>query len=279
MSTALGHVWRIGKLTFLEAVRQRFFLFLMLISVALIFCAIFFRQFDFGASELKFVADFGMGGIFLFGSILAVVATAQLFFSEIENRTALTILAKPVRRWAFIAGKFVGVSLLLLVFVGLVVSVLAAFLWWRQGQFVRALQQHGDTYPADLRVQFWGLAIYAFLQWLKFSVLAAITILVASFSNTNLFTVVMAFLIQLICQLEYIAADVWKNSNSTWQQTHTWLLNVFPNFQLFNVGDLLVFPISDPLPRAALAAAMGYGVAYVVVILALAVFSFRGREI
>ncbi|MGA2053349.1 MAG: ABC transporter permease subunit, partial [Opitutales bacterium] len=185
MSTALGHVWQIGKLTFLEAVRQRFFNFLVLLSVALIGSAIFFRQFDFGASELKFISDFGMGGIFLFGSILAVVATAQLFFSEIENRTALTILAKPVRRWSFIAGKFLGVSLLLLVFVGLVVSLLAALLWWRQGQFVRAMQQHGDVFPADLRVQFWGLAVYAILQWLKFSVLSAITIVVASFSNTN----------------------------------------------------------------------------------------------
>ena len=110
--TALGQVWKIARLTFLEAVRQRFFNFLVLLSLALIGSANFFRQFDFGPQELRFISDFGLGGITFFGSILAIVATAQLFFGEIENRTALTMLAKPVRRWSFIAGKLLGVALL-----------------------------------------------------------------------------------------------------------------------------------------------------------------------
>ena len=85
---------------------------------------------------------------------------------------------------------------------------------------------------------------------------------------------------ELICQLQYIAEDSWKSVDSPALQTLAWLLSkVFPNFQLFSIGDMLVFPINHPVPHAAIAAALGYGVFYVVVILGLAVFSFLGREI
>ena len=280
MNTDLKHMCLIGRLTFLEAVRQKFFNFLVILSLALIGSSLFFRMFDFGASELRFIADFGLGGVFFFGSILSVVATAQLFFSEIENRTALTILAKPVRRWSFIAGKFAGVALLLLVFVALLVTLLGGLMWWREGQIAQRLALDGRQFPDSEKVQLWGLAVCGVLQWLKFAVLSAITILVASFANTNLYTVVVAFFVELICQLQYVALDNWKNVESPALQTLVWLLSkVFPNFQLFSIGDLLVFPMANPVPHAAVAAALGYGVFYVVAILALAVFSFLGREI
>ena len=162
----------------------------------------------------------------------------------------------------------------------LLVTLLGAFLWWRQGELVQLLTRRGDVFPSGEKVQFGGLVIYGLLQWLKFAVLAAITILVASFSNTNLYTVVVAFFVQLICQLQYIAVDSWKSAGSFVTQELVWLLSkVFPNFQLFNVGELMVFPTAQPVPEAALAAAIGYGIIYIVVFLALAVFSFRGREI
>jgi ABC-type Na+ efflux pump permease subunit len=287
MTAAFGQVWQIARLTFLEAVRQRFFNFLVLLSLALIGSASFFRQFEFGGQELRFVADFGLGGIVFFGSILSIVATAQLFFGEIENRTALTMLAKPVRRWSFIAGKLLGVALLLLVFVGLLTALLGIFLWWRQGQLIDLYHQaflikRADSeFPAAMRVQFGGLAMNALLQWLKFSVLASITMLVASFSNSNLYTVAVSFFIFLICQLQYIAHDAWSQVDSPWLQPFIWLLDkLFPNFQLFTVGELLVFPPDKiPVPDGAVAAALGYGVFYIAVFAALAVGSFRRREI
>jgi ABC-type transport system involved in multi-copper enzyme maturation permease subunit len=282
MKQAFGHVGQIARLTFLEAVRQRFFNFLVILSLALIGSANFFRQFDFGSSELKFVANFGTGGILFFGSILAVVTTAQLFFGEIENRTALTMLAKPVRRWAFIAGKLLGVCLLLFVFVALLTALLGAFLWWRQGQLMDEFVEKfpGDVFPASQQVQFTGLALDGLLQWLKFDVLAAITMLVASFSNTNLYTVAVSFFIMLICQLQYIAHDSWKSIENPVLQGMAWLLGVaFPNFQVFSVGDLLIFPQNNPVPPHVVAEAAGYGVIYVLVFLGLAVVSFLTREI
>ena len=56
--------------TFREAVRQKFFGLLIILALCMVASATFFLQFDFGGSELKFIADFGWGAVFLFGSIL-----------------------------------------------------------------------------------------------------------------------------------------------------------------------------------------------------------------
>jgi ABC-type transport system involved in multi-copper enzyme maturation permease subunit len=280
MIFSIGQVIQIARLTFLEAVRQRFFNFLVIIALALIGSASFFRQFDFGPEELRFIADFGLGGIVFFGSILAIVATAQLFFGEIENRTALTMLAKPVHRWSFIAGKLLGVALLMLVFVGLLTTLLGGFLWWREQQLISQYHNDSTDFPAAQHLQLSGLALNALLQWLKFDVLAAITMLVASFSNTNLYTVIVSFFIYLICQLEYIAHDSWDKISSPALRGLAWLLGkCFPNFQLFAVGELLVFPAKIPVPHSAVAAAIGYGILYILIFTTLAVGSFRSREI
>ena len=76
----------IAGTTFLEAVRQKFFNSLLLISIALVGSSTFFQQFDFGTGELKFITDFGFGALFFFGSILSITATTQLFFNEMENQ-------------------------------------------------------------------------------------------------------------------------------------------------------------------------------------------------
>jgi len=106
----------IAENTFREAVRQRLLLMLVITAAALGGSALFFHHRSFGAPEPEFLLDAGFGILTFFGSILAIVTTVQLFFSEIERRTVLTVLAKPVWRSEFILGKLSGVLLLLLAF-------------------------------------------------------------------------------------------------------------------------------------------------------------------
>lgn len=279
MSTMLGlRVGLIARNTFLEAVRQKFFNALVVLSVALIASSNFFRQFDFGSSELKFIADFGLGAILLFGSILAVVVTAQLFFSEIENRTALTMLAKPVRRWEFLAGKFLGIFLVLAVFVVLMAGLLAVMLAWRESAL---MARHPDAFAHGRLVNYWGLAQMAFTELLRFGVLAGITLFIATFSNTNLYTVVISFFVMIICQLQYIARDSWADLENPVVRGLVWLLSLlFPNFQMFNVGEQLIFPSPEAtLSVAGYGGLVLYGAAYMAFFLGLAAYSFREREI
>lgn len=274
--SSLSRIALIAANTFLEAVRQKFVGFLLILALGLIASSNFFRQFNFEGGELKFIADFGFGAIILFGSIVAIVAAAQLFFSEIENRTALTMLAKPVYRSEFVVGKLFGVALMLLAFTVLMSFLLALMLWLREGDLVNRFPAE---FPDGRVVNYDGIAAFALLQWLRFCILSAITVFIASFSNTNLYSVVVAFFITLICQLQYIAADYWGGIANPVARWSVYCLSlIFPNLQLFNVGDVLVAGDSG-LPIATVAAIGGYAVIYISAFIGLAVFSFRTREI
>ena len=272
---SLGRLGLIAGNTFLEAVRQKLFLFLLLLAIGLVASALFFREFNFGSSELKFIADFGFGALVFFGSALTIATTAQLFFSEIENRTALTLLAKPLWRAEFVFGKFLGVFAVIGVFCALTIGLMMALLYHREGQL---MELNPEAFESGRLIAYGDLLVVGLLQWLKFGVLTAIVLLIASFSNTNLFTVVTGFFVLVICHLQYLARDAWGNVDNALIGLVVQALSlIFPNFQLFNLADEIgqgTGVDGDVALRVA-----GYGLAYIAVIGGLAVYSFRNREI
>lgn len=273
VASSLSRVGTIASNTFLEAVRQRFFIVLLVLAAGLLASTEFLREFNFGASELKFVADIGFGALVLFGSVLTITVTAQLFFAEIESRTALTLLAKPVRRGEFIVGKFLGVWLVVLIFCAFVTLLLCGVLAMREAEILAS-----DPEATGPLVSYGGVLAAGAMQWVKFGVLGAITLLLGSYSNTNLFTAATAFLVLVICHLQYLARDVWERGGSFIARTGAALLGLlFPNFQLFNLADLV--PTGEPLGAGLIARVTLYGLAYIGAFLALASFSFRRREI
>ncbi len=273
-----GRVTTIARNTFLEAVRQRFFNSILTLALAMLLGAHFFQQFNFGASELKFIADFGFGAIFFFGAILAITAMTQLFFSEMENRTALTLLAKPVYRLEFLLGKFFGAQLLMAVFCLVLSLVLMAVMYVRESALI---ERFPDSFADGRVVQYWDCLLFGFIQWIKFGILSAIALVIASFSNTNLYTVIVSFFVLVICQLQYIAQDAYGEIVNPLGRFAVWLASLlFPNFQVFNVGErMFVSVVEEPLGAMILLGIVLYGVAYTAFFLLLALLHFRNREI
>jgi ABC-type transport system involved in multi-copper enzyme maturation permease subunit len=271
-------IWLIASNTFLEAVRQKFFNSLLFIAIALIASSTFFQQFDFGTGELKFIADFGFGALFFFGSILAITVTTQLFFNEIENRTALTMLAKPVHKFSFLLGKLLGVQLLMLAFVLLLCLLLAGILYWRESELLSRMDP--ELFSDGRLLRYSDILLFGFLQWLKFGLLSAITLFVASFSNTNIYTIIVSFSILVVCQLQYIARDAYADMEQGVGRFFVQGIGlIFPNFQLFNVGDQLLFAQNEALPATNLLQITLYACVYIAAFATLAQLSFRRREI
>lgn len=265
----------IAQNTLLEAARQRLFNFLILLALALVLGARWFRDFNFGASELKFLADCGFGAMAFFGAALTVAATAQLFFSEIENRTALTLLAKPVWRTEFVLGKFLGVVALIAAFCALVTVLLILVLWRRETELAHEIP---DVFVGQPGVSFATVAMAGVLQWLKLCVLGAFVLLIASFAQTQLFTIVMGFFILVSCHLQYLAQDVYGRGGSLAGQIVAGAIStMLPNFQLFALADTVAAVDAPPIGHIARVAL--YALGYIVVVCALSVFSFRRREI
>ncbi len=268
--------WIAGN-TFVEALRQRFFAFLILLCGVLAASSLALRSFRFGQSELKFIADAGFGVLFLFGSILAIVMTVQLFFSELDNRTALTLLAKPVRRFEFLFGKFFGIWALLGVFTLLIGAIVAALLGARLPELSTAAEATGTLPP---HLDFGGLGVFLILQWLRLGVAAGVTLLVCSFARTFLYAVIVSTLAVLVCQLQSVAVAAFSGEgNAGWARALAGGLGcVIPDLQIFDLGVPLVLDVKG-VAAAVVFSAAGYGVLYVPALLLLAVFLFSDREI
>jgi hypothetical protein len=77
-------------------------------AVALVVFFPILPYFTFG-EDVKVVIDSGLTLIMVLSIILALWTAGSSITEEIEGRTALTLLSKPVRRWHFIVGKFLGI--------------------------------------------------------------------------------------------------------------------------------------------------------------------------
>ncbi|MDR3228128.1 MAG: ABC transporter permease [Puniceicoccales bacterium] len=277
MTDSLRRLRALALNTFAEALRQRFFAFLALLGAALAAAGSFLRVFNFGNTELKFVADFGFGAMFLFGSILAVVMTAQLFFSELDNRTALTLLARPVRRWEFFAGKFLGMWALLGVFTLALAGILGALLQMRAWELAA-------TAPDASAAPYFnagGLAVFALLQWLRLGVVAALTLLVCAVAQSFLYAVTVSALATLVCQLRGVAQSIpaaTKDGSPALRAFVEYTGRAIPDLQMFDLGAPLALDPKGAPTGVALSAA-GYGALYIPLLLALAVWLFWDREV
>ena len=109
---SLGRLTAIVGNTFTGLTRLKIFYVLLLFALLLIGGSVFMAQMTF-QQEFQVLKDIALGAMSLFTSLLAILATARLLPQEIEDRTAYTVLAKPVSRFEYLAGKLFGVLFLL----------------------------------------------------------------------------------------------------------------------------------------------------------------------
>jgi ABC-type transport system involved in multi-copper enzyme maturation permease subunit len=272
---SLRRVGVLAEHSFREAVRQRVFQFATLLAAVLVLGSLGLRELDFGGAEQKFVVDFGHGALVLFGSVLTIVTTVQLLGGELENRTVLPVLARPVRRSEFVCGKFLGAWAVVLVFCAVVTALLLLAVWMC-GLTAAATLSEGPV--ARAAVSYSAVLIGGALQAVKFGLLAAMVLLIASYAQTCLFAQAASFLVLTICHLQYLARDLWQTGGSWAARLGGGLIGlVFPNFQLF--GGEFVDGGCDGAALVLTGRVAFYGGAYTAVFLALAVWSFRRREI
>lgn len=264
----------VARNTLAEAVRQKLIAAILLVAAVLVLGVQGLREFNFGAPELKFIADFGLGAIGVFGPILAITATTQLFLGEIESRTALTLLAKPVRRTDFIFGKLLAILLLNAVFCALVLGLLLLVLRQREGVLLTE-SRNAIEEVASGGFPYLDLAIAGVAQWLKLAVLSAWILLLASFARTQLYTLVAGFLLFAICQLQSFAQQTWGKSLHWFPQLASASISwIFPDFQIFELADSIGQIDASLCSRVA-----AYGSIHLVALALLAAIAFRQREL
>ncbi|MFZ9937940.1 MAG: ABC transporter permease, partial [Luteolibacter sp.] len=212
--------------TFTQLVRMKVFYFMGIFAVI----AIASNFFDLpqhegpesvGANVLRSIKSWSLGAMTLFSVVLSVVATALLLPKDVEDRTLYTILAKPVPRFDYLAGKLLGV--LMLVFVSLLVMdlLMTAVLHIRTGMVVEQQMEMaramGWTPEAidSLREETLAngpnpsLQGAVFAVFLRATIMASLALLISTFSTSTLFTTIVSFLVYFIGHFQADARDLW----------------------------------------------------------------------
>lgn len=265
----LGRILTIATHAFTQLVRMKVFYFLAVFAVI----AIASNFFDLpqhevpetvGANVLSSIKSWSLGAMTLFSVVLSVVATALLLPKDIEDRTLYTILAKPVPRFDYLAGKLLGVLMLIFVSLALMDVLMTVVLQIRtsmvvaeQAEMVKAMGWTQDAI-ASLREETlnqgpsWSLQGAVFAVFLRASIMASLALLISTFSTSTLFTTIISFLIYFIGHFQADARDVYLHAGEAGEgmfaRIGALLVSlILPDFQLFNVIDAVIQGQAMPL--------------------------------
>jgi ABC-type transport system involved in multi-copper enzyme maturation permease subunit len=193
-----------------------------------------------------------------FGSLLAAWASADALSSEMKSGTVLAVLARHLRRWEFLLGKFLGVQLLMVIYV-LCTLGLAYLLAWIGGQRLVSSP--------------WMLVVYPLVRYAFYSA-------IAMFLATMVHPVVALGAVLMLS----VTASVFASPTSVaflpgWIKSS--LHAVLPSMGLLSESRFLALT-STPLkavPWSEHLVALAYGLDWALVFFLLAVGVFRRRSL
>ena len=288
---SFGRLWTISQNTMTEIIRQKFFYILVFFGIALMVSSIYFSQFSSAESaQAKFIKDFGLAAIKIFGTLIAMVGTAQLLPMELDNRTIYPILAKPVHRGEFLMGKWFGMVTLLLITTLLMSVIFSAVLFYTENQLKAAVEggtslkpgvqmSEADSYKEiEKQTRDPALVKAVALIYFQMVMMSAMTLLVATFSTSVIFTVIASVMVYMCGHLVSTARAEWTDSNSVPAKIMLLLVSFFiPDLGKFDVVDFVV--IGQVVPWKYVLNTIGYGVVYSGVTLLVSYFIFQEKEI
>jgi ABC-type transport system involved in multi-copper enzyme maturation permease subunit len=241
--------------TFREALRQKLAVNLLLFAVLLIAASVTLSTLTYG-EQFRIISDLALTSAQLFGTLIAVFLGAGLIAGDVERRILYPIVAKPVGRWQYLVGRYLGLvltlTLNLLVMAVATISVLAIY--------TGGLAFLSKT---PLLAAFVGIGA-------QLAVVAALATLFSSLTNSTLAS---------IFTLAFAVAGHFSREVFTFyrdQQLVRWVAYVIPNLGSLDFKVPVVYQAAVPAGR--LAWPLVYAALYIACILSLASAIFARRD-
>jgi ABC-type transport system involved in multi-copper enzyme maturation permease subunit len=289
----------IARHTFFEAVVQPIYSLLLALGAGILIIFGMLPFFTLGEDTVMY-KSVSLDVILLFVLIATLFATSRSIYEEIEDRTMLTLMSKPVRRWEVLLGKYLGIITSALIAVAFMGAILVIATWLRiPGDYQlnpRTLDDRDAKQLLDLRMMHVsGLVPSLVLVWLQIGVLAAVGVALSTrFSLVvNLPTVILLYVAGNLTR--FLSPDADVPGRSTVVKGFAWVLStLLPFLRVFDLRDKTVYsPIRltgtafEQNPNAVdlstiwvyVAIAAAYGIAYVTFALSAGMWSFRTREL
>lgn len=256
------------KNTLRETMRDRILLVMIFFAVALIIGTILLSSLSARQGE-KVILDVGLGMIDIFGLLITLFVGAHLIFREIDKKTILLLLSKPISRSSFLLSKFFGLSALLAIMTGIMLVVFLFVLGFGTDYLM-----NGEY----INMAFLGkILLISFFSLLSFLLLVAIVLFFSSFLSPIVatFSALSLFVIGHITDdLRMFAQD--NDVSSLFSSFADIAYFGLPNFSFLN---LKIFALNDiTLTGVQLFAAAGGALLWMTLFLLGGTFFFSRKE-
>jgi Cu-processing system permease protein len=307
----IARIYAVALNTYREAVRDRVLFGVLVLAAGVLALTLALGELSLD-QQMRVVTDLGLASISLFSVVVAIFLGSSLLYKEIERKTLYVILPKPIARFEFLLGKYVGIVVTCAVFVAimgalqLLVTAIQAgastMLVIAVPTVLIAALAIGVLLSKDhtLVVPIWSLAALTASAWVcstvdvelftllaslvlnlgEVLILTAVALLFSSFSTpflTGAFTFGVWLVGRAAHDMVAMKTRVLSPSMKTFLRG---LAEVVPNFNLFVPGrNTLVMRASEfGEPLTYVATSMGYAILYAGVTLFVAALIFRRRD-
>jgi len=309
MST--DRIYAIALNTYREAVRDKVLFGVLVLAAAVLGLTLALGELSLD-QHMRVVTDLGLASISMFSVIIAIFLGSSLLYKEIERKTLYVILPKPIARFEFLLGKYVGIVVTCAVFIAIMGALQLLVTAIQAGASMTLVVAVAAGLAVVLGIGFliskdrtlvvpiWSLAALGAAVWVcstvdvelarllasfvlnvgEVLILAAVALLFSAFS-TPFLTGAFTFGVWLVGRSAHdMVAMKTRVLSPTMKSVLSWLAEVVPNFNLFVPGraTLVGSAGSAGEPLTYVATALGYAFLYAGVTLAIAAFIFRRRD-
>ncbi len=270
--------WAIAMYTWREGIRKKTLLGFLILSIFVIFGSTFMTAFVTKADivegvsttvETKIIKDICITAISIFGVLITIFISASVVPTEMGNRVIYTVLSKPVRRFQYLFGKFLGVQLIVIANLLLMVGLFFVVLWVKE-----------NTLPTML---LWS----ALLTYFQFLIVSAFTFAISCSSTSSVLPTIAGLFIYIGGNLTVYLKDVATRASGSEAMVENLiaslaklLYNVLPNLNDFDLRtQMLNLPINSPPVDAQIPELIMYGSLYALTGYILALWLFHRKEL
>ena len=257
----MNNILAVASIVIKELYRRKDFyvLFILTILICLIMGSVsVFNE----TSIIRYLKELCLLFVWISSLVIAITTTARQIPAERENRTLFPLLAKPLKRWELVLGKFLGCW---------TACGLALICFYVFFGFLAASREHQ-----------WPLVNYIqaiSLHWMMLGVIIAATLLgslvfAAPSSNATIGFVVAAGILLVGRHLNKVALQMAEPKRSVVYSIYY----AIPHLELFDVRDLIVHNW-PPIAWNACGLAIVYALAYTAVFLAAACVIFQRKAL
>ncbi len=256
----VNRVFAIANNSFREVVRDRILYIIGFYAVLLAVAVVLLPQLA-ATTEDKMFLDWGLALMSVLSLIVAVFVGTGLVNKEIEKRTILMLIAKPVSRNEFIVGKYLGLSTILT----LLVTAMSAI-------YLILLQVNRIDYSAA------SIILSAVFLVLQLSLISAIAITLGVFTGSILATVLTVGIYLMGNWTRGLLKLAHISENPGLERITQVLYLILPDLSRLNLKNEAVYSLSALPDATTLFINAGYSIIYSAMFLAVAAFIFSQKE-